>query len=145
MEFLKGPFWVLYFFIVCKWYEISCNWLWQIRLYPDDTCLLFRIENVCSIKKHLYVDFNGPCESLIDNKPSIHLGEDKAKCILFKKGKKQYSTLKFTRNENKIKEYSVVEYLRMYSRWKHLWRIHDKKGIKNINAKKQNKKTLCTE
>ena len=34
-----------------------------------------------------------------------------SKCILFKKGKKQYSALKITKNENKIKQYSAVEYL----------------------------------
>ena len=49
--------------------------------------------------------------SSLDNKLSIHLGEDKTKCILFKMGKKQYPCLSITRNENKTKEYSVVEYL----------------------------------
>ena len=39
------------------------------------------------------------------------MGEDKTKCILFKKGKKQNPALNITRNENKIKQYSVVEYL----------------------------------
>ena len=39
------------------------------------------------------------------------MADDKTKCILFKKGKKQYPSLNITRNENKIKQYSVVEYL----------------------------------
>ena len=39
------------------------------------------------------------------------MAEDKTECILFKKGKKPYPSLNITRNENKIKQYSVVEYL----------------------------------
>ena len=66
----------------------------DLRLYADDTCLFSSNENVSSIEKHL----------------SIHLGEDKTKCILFIKGKKQYPALNITRNDNKIKQYSVVEY-----------------------------------
>ena len=64
----------------------------HLRLYADDTCLLFSDENVSSIEKHLNVNFNSLCEWFIDNKLSIYLKEDKTKCILFKKGKKQYST-----------------------------------------------------
>ena len=60
----------------------------DLRLYADDTCLLFTNENVSSIEKHVNTDFNSFCEWLIDNKLSIYLGEDKTKCILFKKGKK---------------------------------------------------------
>ena len=60
----------------------DCN----LRLYADDTCLLFSNENVSSIEKHVNADFNSFCEWLIDNKLSIYLGEDKTKCILFKKG-----------------------------------------------------------
>ena len=37
-------------------------------------------------------------------------GKDKTKYILFKKGNKKYSALNITRNKNKIKQYSVVEY-----------------------------------
>ena len=37
--------------------------------------------------------------------------KDKTKCVLFKSGQKQYPALNITRNENKIKQYSVVEYL----------------------------------
>ena len=86
----------------------------DLRLYADDTCLLFSNENISSIEKHLHVDFNSLCEWFIDNKLSIHLREDKTKCILFKKGKKKYPALNITRNEKKkkkMKQYSVVEYL----------------------------------
>ena len=33
----------------------------DLRLYTDDTCLLFSNENVNFIKKHLNVDFNSLC------------------------------------------------------------------------------------
>ena len=59
----------------------------DLRLYADDTCLLFSDENVSSIEKLLNVNFNSLCEWFIENKLSIYLGEDKSKCILFKKGK----------------------------------------------------------
>ena len=72
-----------------------------LRLYADDTCLLFSNENVNSIGKHLNADFNSLCEWFIHYKLSIHLGEDKTKCILFKKGKKNYPALSITRNEKK--------------------------------------------
>ena len=39
------------------------------------------------------------------------MGEGKTKCILIKKGKKGYTTLNITRNKNKIKQYSVFDYL----------------------------------
>ena len=39
------------------------------------------------------------------------MGKGKNKCILFKKGSKHHPALNTFRNENKIKQYSVVEYL----------------------------------
>ena len=42
--------------------------------------------------------------------------ERQTKCILLKKGKKQYPTLDITKNESKIRQYYVAEYLRMSSR-----------------------------
>ena len=83
----------------------------DLRLYADATCLYFSNENASSIEKYLNVDFNSLCEWFIDNKLSMHLGEDKTKCILIKKGKKEYPALNITRNENKIKQYSVFDYL----------------------------------
>ena len=82
----------------------------DLILSADDTCFLFSNENVSLIEKHLNVNFRSLCEWFIENKLPIHLGEDKTKCILFRKGKKKYPTLNITRNKNKIKQYSVVEY-----------------------------------
>ena len=102
----------------------------DLRLYANDTFLIFNNEKDSSIKKHLNVDFNSLSEWFIDNKLSIHLGKDKTKCILFKKGKKQYPTLKITTSESNRKHYSVVEYLGSLLD-ENVWTIHGKKGIKN--------------
>ena len=83
----------------------------DMRLCADDTCLLFSNENVNPIEKHLNVDSNSLCAWFIENKVSIDLGKDRTKCILFRKGKKQYPALNITRNKNKTKQYSAVEYL----------------------------------
>ena len=58
---------------------IECDLL----LYADDSVLIFTHENVDVINKQLNIDFNSDCEWFVDNKLSIHLGEDKTKCILF--------------------------------------------------------------
>ena len=83
----------------------------DLRLYAVDFCVLFSNENVSSIEKQLNADFDSLCEWFMDNKLSIYLGEDKTKCILFRKGNKQYPALNISRNEGEIKQYSVIEYL----------------------------------
>ena len=107
----------------------------DLRLYADDTCLLFGNENVSSIEKHLNADFNSLCEWFIDNKLSIHLGEDKTKCILLKKGKKNHPVLNITRNETKIKQYSVVEYLGCLLNQNMSGESMEKRVLKVINGK----------
>ena len=54
----------------------------DLSLYADDSCLLFQQENVTEIEKHLKNDFSNLCEWSLDNKLSIHFGEDKTKFIL---------------------------------------------------------------
>ena len=82
-----------------------------MRLYADDNCILFRSKSVSLIEKHLNDDFDSLCEWFIDNKLPIHLREDKTNCILFKGGNKHYPSLSISKNENKIKQNSLVEYL----------------------------------
>ena len=108
---------------------------WDLRLYADDTYLLFSNENVSSIKIHLNVDFNSLRAWFIDNKLSIHLGNDKTKCILFKKGTKMYPAFNITRNENKIKQYSVVEYLGCLLYENMSGELMAKRALKKINGK----------
>ena len=85
----------------------NCD-LW---LHADDTCILYSHENVKFIERNLNYDFKNLCEWFIDNKLSIHFGEDKTKSILFKRGNKSNLSLNITRNEKVIKQHSVVEYL----------------------------------
>ena len=58
---------------------VKCN----LFLYADDTCLVFQSKNVNDIEKQLNEDFANICDWFVDNKLSIHFGEDKTKFILF--------------------------------------------------------------
>ena len=44
----------------------------DLRLYANDTCILFSNENVNSIAKHLNANFDSLCEWFKDNNLSIH-------------------------------------------------------------------------
>ena len=58
---------------------IKCD----LFLYVDDTCLVFQIKNVKDIEKQLNEDFANIRDWFVDNKLSIHFGEDKTKSIPF--------------------------------------------------------------
>ena len=55
----------------------------ELLLYADDTCLFFMGKDSKIIGDQLNKDFNSLCEWFIDNKLSIHFGEEKTKSILF--------------------------------------------------------------
>ena len=61
----------------------------DLLLYADDSCLVFGDNNVNEIEKQLNRSFNSLCDWFIDNKLSIHFGEDKTKSILFGRKNKQ--------------------------------------------------------
>ena len=63
---------------------VDCNLL----LYADDSCLVYRDNNINEIEKQLNTNFNSLCDWFVDNKLSIHFGEDKTKSILFGKKNK---------------------------------------------------------
>ena len=48
----------------------------DLCLYADDTCLVFQSKNVKDIEKQLNEDFGNICDWLVDNKLSIHFGEE---------------------------------------------------------------------
>ena len=52
-------------------------------LYADDSCLVCHHKDINAIEKQLNVDFANICDWFVDNKLSIHFGEDKTKSILF--------------------------------------------------------------
>ena len=55
----------------------------DLFLYADDTCLLFQHKDLERIKEELTKTFSNICDWFVDNKLSIHFGEDKTKSILF--------------------------------------------------------------
>ena len=55
----------------------------SLFLYADDSCLMYRHRDVNQIEKQLNNDFENVCNWFVDNKLSIHFGEDKTKSILF--------------------------------------------------------------
>ena len=58
---------------------IDCDLL----LYADDTCLIFQHKDINEIEAVLNRNFSTLCDWFVDNKLSIHFGEDKTKSILF--------------------------------------------------------------
>ena len=55
----------------------------DLYLYADDSCLIFQHKDVNIINEPLNKDFSNLCDWFVDNKLSIHLGEDKTKSIPF--------------------------------------------------------------
>ena len=54
-----------------------------LPLHTDDSCILYQHKEVDEIEKHLNKDFENICDWLVDNKLTIHFGEDKTNSILF--------------------------------------------------------------
>ena len=88
---------------------VDCN----LFLYADDTCLLFQHKDLERIKEELTKNFSNICDWFMDNKLSIHFGEDKTKSVLFstKNRKRKIGTLDIQYGNVKIKQYSKVTYL----------------------------------
>ena len=88
---------------------VTCDLL----LYADDSCLVFQGKDINEIETKLNQDFNSLCDWFVDNKLSIHFGEDKTKSILFGTGRKlkKQRDLNISRGEIKIKQHSQVVYL----------------------------------
>ena len=55
----------------------------NLFLYADDSCLMFQHKEVEKIERVLNNDFENICDWFVENKLSIHFGEDKTKSILF--------------------------------------------------------------
>ena len=55
----------------------------DLFLYADHSCLVYQHKDVKEIEKILNKNFSNVCNWFVDNKLSIHLGEDKTKCMLF--------------------------------------------------------------
>ena len=85
----------------------------ELYLYADDSCLVFQHKNVKSIENQLNKDFSNICDWFVDNKLSIHFGDDKTKSILFasKNKVKKLEKLNIIYNGINIKQHSKVNYL----------------------------------
>ena len=78
-------------------------------LYADDTSIFCQYKDIKEIENVLNKEFANVCDVLVDNELSIHFGEDKTKCILFIRDK-NLPELNITYNNNRIKQYRIVEY-----------------------------------
>ena len=56
-------------------------------LYAVDISIFYRHKDVVEFENVLNKEFANVCKWIVDNKVSIHFGEDKTKCILFSKVK----------------------------------------------------------
>ena len=89
----------------------------DLFLYADDSCLVCQHKDINEIEKQLNVDFSNTCHWFVDNKVSIHLGEDKTKSTLFasKFKNKNIKKLNIKYGDIQIKQHSQVKYLRMFN------------------------------
>ena len=88
---------------------LSCD----LFLYADDSCLVYQHKVVKEIEKVLNKNFNDLCDWFVDNKLSIHFGDDKTKCILFgsRNKIKKADGLNINYKGIEIKQHSKVNYL----------------------------------
>ena len=80
-------------------------------LYADDTCIVFQHVNVTEMEKQLLKDFSSLCHWFVDNKLSVHFGQDKTKPILFgtKHNLRNAKALNIVYNGTEIKQYEKVK------------------------------------
>ena len=85
----------------------------DLLLYADDTGLTFAGKDKKSIEESLHRNFNSLCDWFVENKLSIHFGEDKTKSILFgtRRKLKNSGNLKIMRGDIEIKQHPNVKYL----------------------------------
>ena len=85
----------------------------NLLLYADDSCLMYQHKDIAIIKKILNEDFENICDWFVDNKLSIHFGDDKTKSVLFttKRKAKNIRNLNIRYKEINIKQHAQVIYL----------------------------------
>ena len=73
----------------------------DILLYADDSCLVFTGPDLKTIESKLNQNFESLCNWFVENKLSIHFGEEKTKAIIFgsKKRLKNIGTLDIRRGD----------------------------------------------
>ena len=88
---------------------VDCN----LYLFADDSCLVYTGKDIKEIFEKLNKNFNSLCDWLVENKLSIHFGQEKTKSIIFgsKRNLKSKDKLEISRGDIEIKPYSKVTYL----------------------------------
>ena len=84
----------------------------DLLLYADDTCLVFQHNDIRFLfAKSRFFNLNW---LVIDNKLSLHFGEEEKKSILFSPKRKSRTTgqIDISYKDVKIKQYAKVTYLR---------------------------------
>ena len=82
-------------------------------LYADDGRIVFQHKSIIEIEKQLMRDFSSLRDWFVDNKLSIHFGQDKAKSILFgtKHKLRNAESLNIVYNGTEITQHANVKYL----------------------------------
>ena len=81
----------------------------ELLSYADDTHLVFQHRNIKTIEEHLNRDFPALVDWFVNNKLSVHFGEDKIKSILFSPKQIEIKrTNRYLLQVIKIKQYSNV-------------------------------------
>ena len=85
----------------------------DLLLYAYDTCIVFQHKIKIEMEKQLIRDFSSLCDRFVDNKLSIHLGQDKTKSILFDTKHKLWNakSLNIVYNSIEIKQHAKVKCL----------------------------------
>ena len=85
----------------------------DLFLYGDDSCLVYQHNDVIKIAQNLIKNCSNIYDWFVDNKLSIHYGDDKTKCILFGPKQKLSKTgsLNIRHGTIQIKQYLTVTYL----------------------------------
>ena len=84
---------------------VKCN----LFLYADDKYLVCQHKDINEIEKQIDKDFESICDWFVNNKLSIHFGDDKIKSILFATKFKIKKVRKY--GDIQIKQHFKVKYL----------------------------------
>ena len=79
-------------------------------LYADDNCIFYQHEDVENIENVLNKEFSSLCQWFIDNKLSIHFGENKTKSIVFSRTK-GLKEINISFADHSIKQHETLGYL----------------------------------
>ena len=74
MVFLKGSYQVLFLLYVNEMPQAVNS---DVLLYADVICLIYTGKDIKTIEKQLNTDFRSLCDWFIDNKLSVHFGDEK--------------------------------------------------------------------